>query len=189
MRKRWIVPFFGTMAAFVLALGAMLMLADSTSAVGIEPYEHGTVSQFHDGGGRSCAAVDRHALLANALGITVEQLNAAHQRAHDQAIQEALNQGLITQAQADAMWNRTSGHRGFGRGWHNNGIDRQTLLANELGISVEQLQAAQATAHAQGIEQAVAAGCITQERADQIQSRQSDETTGHRGSRGGRGRH
>ena len=186
MMKRWMVPFFGTIAAFVLALGATVMFAESAFAAGIQPVDDATISQFHHGGGGyGCASVDRNTLLANALGISVEQLNAAHEQARTQAIQEALNQGLITQAQADAMLQGTYGYRGWRRGWHNSRIDKQTLLANALGITVEQLQAAQTSAHTEAVQQAVAAGCITQERADQILS--WDGRTGSRGWRGGRG--
>jgi hypothetical protein len=41
--------------------------------------------------------------LANALGITVEELTAARQKANEAAIDQALAQGLITQAQADQL--------------------------------------------------------------------------------------
>lgn len=186
MMKRWMVPLFGTMAAFVLVLGATVMFASSASAAPIQPVDDATISLFHHGGGGNwCGTTDRNTLLANALGISVEQLNTAHEP-RTQAIQEALNQGLITQAQADAMWNGTSGSRGFGRGWRNSStFGRQTLLANALGISVEQLQAAQTTAHTQALQEAVAAGCITQERADEILSNDWDGTRGQRGSRGG----
>ncbi len=191
MIKRWMVPLFGTMAAFVLAFGAMVMFVESTSAAGIQPVNDATVSQFHDGNGRNghngCGTTDRNTLLANALGITVDQLNAAHTQAHSQALVEALNQGLITQAQADAMLNGTSGHRGLGRSLRNSNIDRQTLLANALGISVAQLEAAHTTAHNQALQEAVAADCITQARADQILSNHANGTTGNgRGRRGSR---
>lgn len=118
MMKGWMVPLFGTIVAFVLALSATVMFVESASAAGIQPMNEATVGEFHDGNGRNgCSTTDRNTLLANALGITVDQLNAAHTQAHNQTIQEALNQGLITQAQADAMWAGTSGRRGLGHQW------------------------------------------------------------------------
>jgi hypothetical protein len=112
--------------------------------------------------------------LAAALGISVDDLTAAYQKATEAAVQQALDEGLITQAQADLM---RTGER-FGMGMHFGGrmlgsssIDFQALLADALGITVEQLEAAQQTAHEARLAQAVADGKITQEQADLMQAR------------------
>ena len=57
---------------------------------------------------------------------------------------------------------RTWAHPGFG------GSDLQALLAEELGISVEELESAQQAAFAAAVAIAVEDGTITQEQADQI---------------------
>lgn len=112
--------------------------------------------------------------LAEALGITVDELTAAYQAANDAALTEAVTAGLITQAQADAL---RAGGRAFpfgGRwgGWlSENGIDFQALLAAELGITPDELQAAYEQAYTARLDQAVTDGRLTQEQADLLKGR------------------
>ncbi|NUQ38526.1 MAG: hypothetical protein HUU23_12175 [Caldilineales bacterium] len=117
--------------------------------------------------------------LADALGISVEDLQTAQQAAADKAIDLAVEQGLITQAQADALKARTGGvlgHLGhFGMGLTAD-IDREALLAEALDISVEDLQAAQQAAHDAALAQAVEEGRITQEQADEMKARHALQT-------------
>lgn len=57
--------------------------------------------------------------LADALGISQADLQAAQTKAHEAEIQQAVNDGLITQAQADAILAKTNSGSffgGFGRG-------------------------------------------------------------------------
>ncbi len=107
--------------------------------------------------------------LADALGITVDELNTARQKANDAALDQAVQAGLITQAQADEIRTRGSAFP-FGGGWSGwfsqKGIDYDALLADALGISVEKLQAAYVQAHNAQIDQAVTDGRLTQEQAD-----------------------
>ncbi len=107
--------------------------------------------------------------LADALGITVDELTAAYAQAKVAGIQQALEAGLITQAQAEEMRENSAVHP-FGGRWGSwlseNGIDYQALLADALGISADELQAAIATAFNSRIDQAVANGNLTQEKAD-----------------------
>jgi hypothetical protein len=112
--------------------------------------------------------------LANALGITVDELNTAYQTANEAAVQQAVDAGLITQAQADELLSRGTAFPFGGRwsGWlSQNGIDYQALLADALGISVDELQAAYAEAFTTRIDQAVADGQLTQEQADLMKGR------------------
>ena len=107
--------------------------------------------------------------LANALGITVDELNAAYQKANEAALDKAVQDGLITQAQADELASRGATFPFGGRwgGWlEQNGIDYESFLADALGISVDELQAAYAKAFNARIDQAVADGNLTQEQAD-----------------------
>jgi hypothetical protein len=127
--------------------------------------------------------IDHEALLADALGITVEELEAAQAQAHEAAVQQAVDEGLIDQEQADLM---VAGYK------LRQYVDRDALLADALGISVEELQAARdegkpmaviiyeqdldpvtlrtnmQTAIEETMEQAIADGVVTQEQLDQI---------------------
>jgi hypothetical protein len=117
--------------------------------------------------------------LADALGITVEELQAAQTTAHEAAIDQALADGLITQAQADQLKTGTGtgrDMRGFALGFvfgPDSNIDQDSLLAEALGISVDELTAAREQAQAARIAQAVADGVITQDEADQMAARQA----------------
>jgi len=128
----------------------------------------------HWGGGRGPGGGFSNEDLANALGITVDELSAAYQTAQEAAIQQAVDAGLITQAQADELLSRGTAFPFGGRwqGWlSQNGIDYEALLADALGISADELQAAYAEAFTTRIDQAVADGQLTQEQADLMKGR------------------
>jgi hypothetical protein len=112
--------------------------------------------------------------LAGALGITVDQLNTARQTARSNALKQAVDKGLITQAQADSLQNG-KGAFPFGERWEGwlvqNGIDYQSLLANALGISVDDLNAAVLKARDAEIDQLVTDGRITAEQADLLKGK------------------
>jgi hypothetical protein len=126
---------------------------------------------------------DEDEYLADALGISVEDLQAARIEASDAAIQAALDQGLITQEQADAMTlGGFFGGRGFKGGWFGphggvglaqGSIDYDALLAEALGISVVELQSAREEAQSVMLAQAVEDGLLTQEQADLILAKQA----------------
>jgi DNA-binding response OmpR family regulator len=91
--------------------------------------------------------VENSQYLADALGITQDELAAAQTKAREAGIQQAVKDGLITQEQADAMLNQNgAGLRGVHIDLRGADIDQQQLLADSLGISVEKLQAAEDTA-------------------------------------------
>jgi hypothetical protein len=116
------------------------------------------------------APVGQDKSLADALGITQETLQTAQTKAHGAAIAQAVKDGLITQAQADAMLNKTGGQRGVHIDLRGAEIDQEALLADALGISVEKLQAAEETAFQAELSQAVTDGRMTQAQADQTQA-------------------
>ena len=135
----------------------------------------------HGGGGGwkfKGGTIDYQQLLADALKISVEELDKAFETARTAAIEKAVEEGLITREQADEMlvWGGM-GHKGFGpfgRKPHDvsgSTIDENALLADALGISVEALQSARETANEAAIEQAIAEGLITQEQADEMKAR------------------
>jgi hypothetical protein len=111
--------------------------------------------------------------LATALGISVDELNSAYVTAGENAINQALEEGLITQEQADQLRERESAfpfHRS--RHWlSESDIDFQALLADALGISVETLNEAYQQAHQVRLDQAVVDGRLTESEADLIRGR------------------
>ena len=148
--------------------------------------------------------------LADELDITVEELVAAQEAARQTLLQQAVAEGNITQEQADAIIS--------GEGLRSvmseifNADTVKTAVADALGMSVEELDAAQAAgkrlsdiaseqgvalsavqeavqaAHKAAITQAVADGLLTQQQADQLQNR--GPGFGGRGGFGGpRGNH
>ncbi len=107
--------------------------------------------------------------LATALGISLDELKTAYQKANQAALKQAVDQGLITQAQADEITTNGSAFPLGGR-WADwlsqKGIDFDTLLADALGITVDKLQAAYIQAFNTRIDQAVTNGKLTQAQAD-----------------------
>jgi len=123
----------------------------------------------HPGPGRGMPGGYTNEDLANALGISVDELEAAYQTAHDAALDQAVEAGLITQTQADELHNKGFAFP-FGGRWGDwlsqGGIDHDALLADALGISKEELQTTYTKAYEARIDQAVADGNLTQEEAD-----------------------
>jgi hypothetical protein len=107
--------------------------------------------------------------LANALGVSVDELNTAYQNAYAAALNDAVAKGLITQTQADQLTANGNAFP-FGDRWDGwltqNGIDFNTYLADSLGISVDELKATYQTAYYANVDQAVSDGNLTQEQAD-----------------------
>ncbi len=196
----------------VLLLGAFAAVAMAQGLTG-----DGTPLLFHGGFGRGMGEGrdDRDAALAAALGITVEELQAARDKVFTDSVAAAVEAGELTQEQADQML-AMHALRSY--------IDRQALMAEALGMTVEELEAALAdgqsivdlmvekglttaelqtnlqAAHEAAIARAVADGVITQEQADAILSGQGlgfgfgrhgglGLGDGGMGGRGGRGQH
>jgi hypothetical protein len=192
------------LAALVLTIGAGAALATRVSAAGITRLA-GRVSNMQDGapwgdpsdlqgpggpgfpgmpGGKGGRGGDmgpgrddtqRDQDLADALGITVDELTAARSKAEQAMLAEGVKQGLITQAQADEASQTNTTGRPVGGRWlgylQQKGLDFQTFMADALGISVEDLQAAQVKAQNSAIDRAVEAGNLTQEQADLMKAR------------------
>ncbi len=123
--------------------------------------------------------------LAEALGISLEELQAAYQKANAAALEFAVAQGRLTEEQAELIRAR----------WAlMDYLDFDAIYAEAMGISVEEFQAARESgtslpalldelgidlqtfrqalqsAFEEAVQQAVEAGVITQEQADQILS-------------------
>ncbi len=191
--KKWLLVVSGLVLVALIA-GVWLFGAPTTASAAdslqtatqsVMPGLLGEGYLDHGGGwdfpGIKGGDIDYQQLLANALGITVDELQTAYQTARDAAIDKAVEAGLITQEQADEMkvWGGFGRRGGFGvfgrapKGVADSAIDENTLLADALGITVDQLQAARETANQAAIDQAIAEGLITQEQADAMLARKA----------------
>jgi lambda repressor-like predicted transcriptional regulator len=194
--------------SIILVSGLVVLLLAAFASVALAQGSIGEAGAplFHGGFGRGFGGFgegreDRDAALAAALGITVEELQAARQKVFTDAISAAVEAGELTQEQADQML-AMHALRSY--------IDRGSLLAEALGMTVEELEAAFAegqtladlmtekgltaatlqanlqAAHQAAIARAVADGVITQEQADAILSGQGfGFGFGHHGGMGG----
>lgn len=108
-------------------------------------------------------------LLAEALGIPVEELEAAKDEARAAAIEQAVASGRLTEEQAETLLEGGVRIRPgfFGL------ADHDELLAEALGISVARLEAARVEAHAAMLAGLVEAGILTQEQADLMAARRA----------------
>ena len=117
---------------------------------------------------------ERGQYLAEALGISIEALAEAREAVRLAGIDAALEQGLITNAQAELLREREE--RLPGRllfPIETFEFDAETALADALGISVEELEAAHEEAQALALAARVETGQITEEEAAMIAARQS----------------
>jgi hypothetical protein len=212
MRKLMYIMFGGVLTLALLFGGYAAFAQTDDAATTPTPDETTTEDEaltrpFRGGrgglgmfGGRGMG-IDRDALLAEALGISVAELQAAQDEAQAAALAQAVAAGTITQEQADLM---AAAHalRDF--------IDRDAMMAQVLGVTAEEFAAAKADgtvqelvdatgltqeelmtavqeAHQTVLTQAIESGIITQEQADQLQS---ERGFGLRGFGGGmRGGH
>ncbi|MBX2997339.1 MAG: hypothetical protein KF893_02420 [Caldilineaceae bacterium] len=163
---------------WLLGVVAVLMLVLGMAAVYPQVSEAADTSATVQHKGVGIPKGDNDELLAETLGITVEDLQSAREEASSAAIDQAVAGGLITEAQAEQLKERGAMGR-FGGFMHpffnlaDSDIDPQALLAEALGISVEDLETAQAAAQSAALAQAVEEGRITQEQADQMQAHQA----------------
>lgn len=112
--------------------------------------------------------------LAQALGISVAELNDAYAKAHDAALDQAVANGDLTREEADAIRTLRDSEGDMGRGPKNRlfhflgrgDVDFEPLLADALGISIEELQSARDESRQLAIAAAVDAGRLTEEQAD-----------------------
>lgn len=166
MKVKYILIFLViTAVSAAVAVGALAYQSASAAAPQSAQLQDDTTPQGRVSGKGGQA--DQY--LADALGITLDELTAAYQAANQAALDQAVADGLITQAQADELAARGTAFP-FGKRWggwlSRSGIDYEALLAAELNISVEELQAARQEAHNARVDQAVADGRLTAEQAD-----------------------
>lgn len=185
----------GLALAFAIAMGSSATFAQSLPAAQDGAAGVMAAPLGHRGGGFRGVGGDKYdEFLADELGITLEELRAAQDAAQSRAIEQAVTDGTLTQEQADAM----QAQRAL-----QTYLDKDAIIAEALGMSVEEYQAAEASGQrlpeiieSQGldaatvqdaiqkgyeaaVQEAVSDGVVTQEQADEFLS-------GGRGGLGGR---
>ena len=170
--KKLLSLLLGGIVALGLLAGAMTTFAQ-TEAPTPTPTDPGTTTPDATvpglrGGSR---LGDDDQALAKALGITVEELNAAEEAARFALIDQAVADGNLTAEEGEAL-------KASGRLRHSSqyGYDKDEFLADALGITIDDLNAAQLAAHQTQIAAAVAAGTITQAEADLLLARKAAQS-------------
>ncbi len=119
---------------------------------------------------------DRLEYLAQALGISVEELKAAYTKAREKALDQAVEQGLLTEKQAEFLKKRGGffpGRKHHGFLFRAASIDFNALLAEALNISVEELRQAQEKAFDMALNEAIEKGYLTSEEAQLMKARRA----------------
>ena len=162
--KKGLYLLLGGVAALVLLSGAVVSFAQSESAAVEEIAPVASDSSLlliqDDQEGEMPS---RGQALADALGITLTELETAIDAARNAIIDQAVADGKLTEEQGEFLKEHDRASRfmitRFTDNW-------KEYLAASLGISVEELEAAELTAIRNATAEAVAAGKITQEQAD-----------------------
>jgi hypothetical protein len=160
---------------WAVAGAAVLTLALSAAAVYPAATQAAATAAPGMPGARGWAGdADQEARLAEALGITVEELQAAQTAARDAAIDQLVADGWLGERQAEQLREQEgAGLRELGRMGGLSEIDHDALLAEALGITPEALETARAEAYSAALAAAVEAGELTQEQADELQTRRT----------------
>jgi hypothetical protein len=158
-------------------------IAEGEDNGGPMPWKRGILPGFDHGGRFGFrTGFDYDAYIAEELGVSVEELQAARQAAHEAALDQAVEEGLISAEQADLILARLALKQN---------IDPQEILSQTLGIDVADLEAAREAgenlqdlfgdmepeeirealqaAYQDAVEQAIEVGVISAEQAKQLQ--------------------
>ena len=180
-RMRLSLLSVGAIVALVLALGVSAVFAQTDSDDPIPDTEGETTTPVQPWGQRGfpgqrgmgqhgmpegLTAMDEH--LADALNIDLDTLQEAREAARVNGIEQALDEGLITEAQAELLLENAFAfgfHRGDCLGASEGAIDHEALLADALNISVEALQEAKQEAHEAALAEMVESGYLTENQA------------------------
>lgn len=216
--KKWSLLLIGAIVVLTLGLiGSIVLAQDATPEATTPAQEDATPESdkglslglghwggFGRGFGRHGDDETWLTYLAEALGITVDQLNDAQDEAYAAWLADAVEQGQLTQEQADQILAQRA---------LKSYIEVNAILAEALGMTVDDLEAALAdqsltdlmvergidsttlqanaqAAYEAAVQQAVADGVITQAQADEVLSGSNFNLFGgggHGGRHGGRG--
>lgn len=173
---KWIYMIVGGFLAIGLVAGAGFVYlrseaADLRESVFLTMNPSGLATSWLSDGDSPMGKYEE--ALAEALGITVDELQAAHDAIFKDRIEAAIEEGKLTEEQAEQILSR----EGFGlrgrRGPIGRDPEMNTLLADELGISVSTLEAAQTEVHETLMAEALENGDLSEEQIELMQSHQA----------------
>jgi polyhydroxyalkanoate synthesis regulator phasin len=172
---KWIYMIVGGFLAIGLIAGAGLVFLRSEAAslrvpAAASAYATGLQSGWFGDDDRPMGKYEE--ALADALGISVEKLQAAYDAIWKASIDAAVDEGKLTDDQAEQMLGRGGFAMRGRRAPIGLGSEMNELLANELGISVSTLEAAQEKAHEILIAEAIASGDLSEDQAALMQAHQ-----------------
>ena len=136
MKNKWTKALLiSVLAVMVIAIGAVGVFAQTDGAA---PADEGApaIPSFHGrgrGGFPHGAGGERQADLAEALGITVEELEAAQQEAHAARIEQLVEDGTLTRDEANLMLAMSALKQS---------IDPGALMAAAVGLTPDEFAAA-----------------------------------------------
>ena len=175
-RNKWTrIILIGALVA-ALAIGAVIFVPQAVRAQDDQPEDPTTLPmpRFTMPGIRGIGGpegfgfggdIDYDAYLAEALDITVEELQAARETARTKALEEAIEKGYITEEQVANMTAREAVMQNLDL----EALQAQLDTLKEEGADLRsQMKAAVQEALQAAVDQALADGTITQDQADQI---------------------
>lgn len=175
--KKLALGAMGGALALTLAVGGITAFAQeatptpSTGAITGVPGFMG-----HGGFGGRGGVADEY--LADALGITVEELDAAQAEARAAMLADEVAAGTITQEQADLITAREVVE---------SYVDKEALATETEGLDRAEASAARQAAYEAAVAEALADGAITQAQADALLAAPTGRGFGGPGGFGGRG--
>jgi polyhydroxyalkanoate synthesis regulator phasin len=185
LQNQWKRLLIGGAAALTLTAGVLWTVNNASAASTSGNWATGVTQQVMEfagrgghGPGRGGAFLggDQEQYLADALGITVEELQAAQETVRNNLIDQAVANGDITQEQADQLKAgervRVPGLKMYGMKG-DDAVAHEALLADALGITVDELDAAKSAARDAALADALANGDLTQEQVDLMAAHQA----------------
>jgi hypothetical protein len=201
--SKWMKWLIGSaVALFLAAVGLGLGTAIAVAATAGESPAADPGLEGLGWPGHGFGLVDMQALLAEELGISVEELQAAQQAARQTAIQQLVEAGVLTEEQGELATAAAALRSYLDR--HDMAaealgmtpvaltqarLDGKTLaeILDDQGLSLSEYQANLAQVREEALAQAVADGVITQDQMDQLQDRIQDGFGRGQGAFGGFG--
>lgn len=197
---KWLIG--GVAGLFLAAVGLGLGTAIAVAATAGESPAVELADAGLDTLGWPHGLVDMQALLADELGITVEELAAAQQAAREAAVQQLVEAGVLTEEQGElaaaaaALRSYVNRHdlvaEALGmtpEALTQARLDGKTLaeILDDQGLSLSEYQENLAQIREEALDQAVSDGVITQDQLDQLQNRIQDGFGRGQGAFGGFG--